>query len=342
MKKRYWLLLFVSLLGLLLVACSSGSSGEGEGNASSSGETIVIKGGLTVGDWAPHHVALAKLKEVVEGNSDDMVVEIYPDSQLGGEREMLEGVQQGSLEFAAISSSVFAAFDERFTAIDIPYLVTNFDEAEEMMDGPVGEELETMFEEIGMKVLAWAHNDFRIISNSVRPLHHPDDLNGIKMRVAESQVLTSWYTNQGALSTTLPFPDVYNGLQQGVVDGQDNGPILTFASKFTEHQDYVTVTNHQYSPIGFFINLDLWNSLSVEQQEVLQLAANEAAIAEREAIKEFRDMSFQEMENEGVEVIHLSEDELEPWVQTREEIIEELSNKDNPLLDLVLEEVAGQ
>src|SRR5690606_28726191 len=123
MKNRYWLLLFVSLLGLLLVACSSGSSGEGDGNGSSSGETIVIKGGLTVGDWAPHHVALAKLKEVVEGNSDDMVVEIYPDSQLGGEREMLEGVQQGSLEFAAISSSVFAAFDERFTAIDIPYLV---------------------------------------------------------------------------------------------------------------------------------------------------------------------------------------------------------------------------
>ena len=340
--KKYWLLLIsIGFIATFLVACSGGDSESSSGGAeATSDDPIVFKTGLTVGDWAPQHTAMSVLEEVLEEKSGGtMVIEGYPDSQLGGEREMLEGVQQGSLEIGLISSSVFAAFDERFTAIDIPYLVSSFEEAEAMMDGPVGEELDKMFEEIGMKNLAWGHNDFRIISNSVKTIETPEDLNGIKMRVPESQVLTDWYTNLGALSTTLPFPDIYNALQQGVVDGQDNGPILTHASKFTEHQDYVTVTKHQYSPVCFCINLDLWNSLSEEQQSMLQEAADEAAEEERKAIIDFHDMALEEMENAGVEVTHLTEEQLAEWQETGKAIAEKLSGEENPLLDVVLEEV---
>lgn len=325
---------------MLFAACSNGN-GENTtvDTTAESDEEIILKTGITVGDWAPHYEALSTLEELVEENSDSMVVEGYPDGTIGGEREMLEGVQQGTLEIGLISSSVFAAFDDRFTAIDIPYLVSDFEEAEAMIDGPIGEKMEEMFEEIGMKVLAWGHNDFRIISNDVRPIVSPEDLNGIKMRVPESQVLTEWFSDLGALTTNLPFPDVYNALQQGVADGQDNGPILTYAANFTDHQQYVTISNHQYSPIGFFINLDLWNSLSEEQQNVLKEASQEAAMIERDAIKEFNEMVINEMEESGVEVTYLSDEELTKWIETGKNVADRLSGGNNPLLDIVLEEV---
>lgn len=341
MKRRLHVILGLAILLLVTVGCSdSASTSNGDQQSDDSGEPITIKTGLVVGDWAPHYVGLEKLKELVEEKSDgQIIIEGYPDGQLGGEREMLEGVQRGTLEMGLISSVVYGAFDERASAIDIPYLVTNFEEAEKLMDGPVGEALAGIFEENGMKVLSWGHNDFRIISNNVKPIKKPEDLNGIKMRTPENEVLTEWFEQQGALPTPLPFPDLYNALQQGVVDGQDNGPILTYAAKFAEIQKYLTVTNHQYSPIGFIINEEFFNSLSEEHQKILTESAKEAAKAERKAIKEFNDKAIKEIEKMGVEVTRLNDSQLKAFRESAKEIAEQLKNDlEGDFVNIVLEE----
>lgn len=352
---RKWLIsLSLLLVILLLSACGSDTSKSTETEEAGTNtdedvtkETIddvefdelELRVGLVVGDWSPHYQAVEAWSEILEKKSDGKItLAIYPDGQLGGEREMMEAVQNGTLDVGLLSSVVYANFEPKMSVLEIPYLVSTFEEAETLMDGEVGEKLSELMLAKGIRNLAWAHNDFRIISNNKNPIQTPSDLSGVKMRVPESKVLADWFQNQGSLAIPMPFPDIYTALQQGVIDGQDNGPILTFAAKFFEHQDYLTVSNHQYSPVGFFISEKVWQTLPENVKELLATTAVDAAKIEREAIREMNAHAIKSMEEAGVKVFYPEASDLEKFKETTDPLIEEIRQiAGDELTDFVLE-----
>lgn len=338
--RKILITLTLALFLVILGACGGSEKEDDKDTETSSGEEIDLKVGIVVGDWSPHYEAAVSWSEALEEETNGQVkLSIYPDGQVGGEREMMESVQNGSLDIGLLSSVVYANFEPKMSVLDIPYLVSSFEEAEELMDGEVGEHLSELMLDKGIRNLAWAHNDFRIITNSKNAIESPEDLSGIKMRVPESKVLTDWFQEQGALSTPMPFPDIYAALQQGVVDGQDNGPILTFAGKFHEHQDYLSVTNHQYSPVGFFISEDVWSDLPEDIQEILQSTALDAAEVEREAIRNFNQFAIDSMEEAGLEVVKPSDELVEEFKKSTDPFIDQVREiAGDELTDLILEE----
>lgn len=339
--KKYLLASLLFSSSILLAACSGDESGaEGEASGGGDGETVELRLGVVVGDWSPHYKGAQAWSDSLSEKTDGRIqLTVYPDGQLGGEREMMEAVQNGSLDIGLISSSVYAAFEPEMSVIDIPFLVSSFDEAEELMDGPAGEELTSIMQENGLRNLAWGHNDFRVITNNKQAIESPEDISNLKMRVPESKVLADWYTELGAQATPMPFPDIYTALQQGVVDGQDNGPILSFAAKFYEHQDFLTVSNHQYSPIGFFISEQTWEKLSDEDKEIMEETAIEAAEVERQAIRKFNETAITSMEEAGLETFYPTEEDIERFKETTNPFINQIRQEaGDDLVDLVLQE----
>ncbi|WP_195913969.1 TRAP transporter substrate-binding protein [Planomicrobium sp. YIM 101495] len=338
MKK--YLLALILLSSIIVLAACGGDDSEDSATAVEPGGSHEFRAGVVVGDWSPHYEGAQAWADSIGEKTDGRIqITVFPDGQLGGEREMLEAVQNGSLDIGLLSSAVYSAFDPKMTALDIPFLMSTFEEAEAFMDGPAGEEFASILLDNGIRTLAWGHNDFRVITNNVAAVESPEVLSSIKMRVPESKVLADWYTELGAQVTPMPFPDIYTALQQGVVDGQDNGPILSFAGKLFEHQSYLTVSNHQYSPIGFFISEDAWAKLSEEDQALMEEAAQEAAQIEREAIRNFNEVAISSMEEAGLETYYLTDEDRAKFKETSHPFIDQIrSEAGDELVDLVLEE----
>lgn len=349
--KKFWTIITLLVALVIFSACGSDEAepveSEDETVEETSGnneaadyEELELRVGLVVGDWSPHYQAAEAWAEMLEEETDGNIsIAIFPDGQIGGEREMMEAVQNGTLDIGLLSSVVYANFEPKMSVLEIPYLVSTFDEAEALMDSEVGDKLNELMLDKGIRNLAWAHNDFRIITNNQQEIKEPADLSGIKMRVPESKILADWFQKQDSLATPMPFPDIYTALQQGVVDGQDNGPILTFAAKFHEHQDYLIVSNHQYSPVGFFISEQVWETLSEDVQDLLARTAVEAAEVEREAIRTMNEQAIAAMEEEGVEVFYPEEEDLDKFKETTDPFIEEIRKiAGDELTDFVLEQ----
>ena len=338
--KRILLMMVMAFGIILLTACGNEETEGATGTSGDSVEPLELRVGVVVGDWSPHYQGAQAWADALDEKTDGQIkMTIFPDGQLGGEREMLEAIQNGSLDIGLISSSVFSVFEPKMAVIDIPFLVSSFDEAETLMDSKAGEELSALMLEKGIRNLAWGHNDFRVITNNKQAIEKPEDLAAVKMRVPESKVLADWYSELGSMATPMPFPDIYAALQQGVVDGQDNGPILSYAAKFFEHQDYLTVSNHQYSPLGFFISESVWSGLSDAQKEALEETAKEASEVERQAIREFNETSIAAMEEAGVETFKPNEEERAAFKETSSIFIDQIRKEaGEDLTNLVLQE----
>ncbi|WP_203341077.1 TRAP transporter substrate-binding protein [Planococcus beijingensis] len=338
--KRILLMMVMAFGIILLTACGNEETEGATGTSGDSVEPLELRVGVVVGDWSPHYQGAQAWADALDEKTDGQIkMTVFPDGQLGGEREMLEAIQNGSLDIGLISSSVFSVFEPKMAVIDIPFLVSSFDEAETLMDSKAGEELSALMLEKGIRNLAWGHNDFRVITNNKQAIEKPEDLAAVKMRVPESKVLADWYSELGSMATPMPFPDIYAALQQGVVDGQDNGPILSYAAKFFEHQDYLTVSNHQYSPLGFFISESVWSGLSDAQKEALEETAKEASEVERQAIREFNETSIAAMEEAGVETFKPNEEERAAFKETSSIFIDQIRKEaGEDLTNLVLQE----
>lgn len=341
--KKFLLLMMIAGL-VLLAACGSEETDSTTTDANDDSKPLELRVGVVVGDWSPHYKGAQAWADALDEKTDGQLkLTVFPDGQLGGEREMLEAVQNGSLDMGLISSAVYSAFEPKMSVIDIPYLVNSFDEAEALMDGEAGKALSALMLEKGMRNLAWGHNDFRVITNNKQAIKKPEDLSSLKMRVPESKVLADWYSDLGTMATPMPFPDIYAALQQGVVDGQDNGPILSYAAKFYEHQSYLTVSNHQYSPIGFFVSEKVWSELSDTQQQALEESAQEASEVERQAIREFNENSITAMEEAGLETFRPTDEERAAFKETTTHLVDEVrAEAGEDLTNMILEEAGYQ
>ncbi|HZG72375.1 MAG TPA: DctP family TRAP transporter solute-binding subunit, partial [Chondromyces sp.] len=247
------------------------------------------------------HMAVMHFKELVEERSDGKInVLVYPSEQLGSEAEMIESVTFNDLQMVA--ASAFSQYDARIGVFELPYLFDSYEEAWSTLDGEIGQEVAEPFLEHNLRILAYFENGFRHVTSN-KPVESPEDLKGVKIRTPENPLSINTFKAFGANPTPMAFGELYMALQQGTVDAQENPVANAYASKFNEVQDYLNLTAHQYMPLPVAVSEDFWQSLTPEQQGVIESSAKETAQFHRDLLRKNEDKMIQELKNAGMKVI---------------------------------------
>jgi tripartite ATP-independent transporter DctP family solute receptor len=252
------------------------------GGASASAEEVRLKLGHVAQPSHPFHTGALKLAELAKKYSNgEVIVDVFPASQIGNERDMIEGARLGTIDMLLTSSGPVMGFEKRFGVLDMPYIFRDVQHAHKVLDGEVGALLFAALEPKGLKGLAWFENGFRNITNSKHEIKTAEDLKGLKIRTIENPIHIAYFKKLGAVPQPMAFGELYPALEKKVVDGQENpiGAIVT--GRFYEVQKYVSMTGHVYSGVPVLMSLKRFNGLSKTQQAALQRAATEAAAFER-------------------------------------------------------------
>lgn len=242
----------------------------------------------------------AKIEELSGG---DIEIALKPAGALGGERDVIEGLQIGTVELTISSTGPIGNFVPQVYALDFPFLFKDYASAHAVLDGKIGQEILADFEPAGLVGLAWAENGFRHITDSKHPIRTPDDLKGIKLRTMENEVHIAAFKALGAAPTPMSWTEVLTSLQQGTIDGQENPvPIIT-ANNMWEIQKYASLTGHVYSPAAVVISKITWDELSPEEQGWMKEAAKAAAEASRATVAKNETAGVEKMIANGMEVV---------------------------------------
>ena len=230
-------------------------------------------------------------------------IAIFPSGALGGEREMVESVQLGTLDLVVTSTGPVGNFVPEVKIVDIPFLFRDYAHARKVMDGPIGQDILTKFPAKGLVALAWTENGFRHMTNNKRSIVKPEDAAGLKMRTMENKVHMEGYRAFGIQPTPMAFPEVCGALQQGTVDGQENPIPVILASKFSQVQKHLSLTGHVYSPALLITSPRLMNKLNEADKAVFYAAAKNASAAQRKKVNEDEDNGIAQLEKDGMSVV---------------------------------------
>ncbi|MEY5029960.1 C4-dicarboxylate ABC transporter substrate-binding protein [Limnohabitans sp. MMS-10A-160] len=241
--------------------------------------------------------------DIEKGTQGRYKCQQFPSGSLGGEREMIEAVQLGTLDLVNTSTGPVGNFVPEVKIVDIPFLFRDYDHARKVMDGPIGQDILTKFPSKGLIALAWTENGFRHMTNSKRPIVKPADASGLKMRTMENKVHMDGYKTFGIQPTPMAFPEVFGALQQGTVDGQENPIPVILASKFSQVQKHLSLTGHVYSPGLLITSPRLMNKLSDADKKVFYDAAQKAKVAQRKKVNEDENNGIAQLEKDGMTVV---------------------------------------
>jgi tripartite ATP-independent transporter DctP family solute receptor len=241
--------------------------------------------------------------DIEKGTQGRYKCQQFPASALGGEREMIEAVQLGTLDIVNTSTGPVGNFVPEVKIVDIPFLFRDYDHARKVMDGPIGQDILTKFPSKGLIALSWTENGFRHMTNSKRPIVKPADASGLKMRTMENKVHMDGYKTFGIQPTPMAFPEVFGALQQGTVDGQENPIPVILASKFSQVQKHLSLTGHVYSPGLLITSPRLMNKLSDADKKVFYDAAQKAKVAQRKKVNEDENNGIAQLEKDGMTVV---------------------------------------
>ncbi|WP_226789915.1 TRAP transporter substrate-binding protein [Flagellimonas hadalis] len=262
------------------------------------------------------HKAMLKMSEDLEKLSGGkMKIKIYPNQQLGSERESLELLQIGSLDMTKVSVGVLENFAPDMKVFGIPFLFRDKQHSFSVLDGPIGKKLLEEGEKFWLKGLCYYDAGSRSFYTKDKQVTTPDDLKGLKIRVMESATAMDMVRSLGGAPTPISWGELYTSLQQGVVDGAENNPPSFYLSRHYEVCKYYTINEHTMLPDALLVSTHLWNKLSEQEQEWLQEAADNSVAYQRElwAISERK--ALEEVEKAGVEVIYPDKAPFEEAVQ---------------------------
>ncbi|WP_134702802.1 TRAP transporter substrate-binding protein [Ammoniphilus sp. YIM 78166] len=285
--------------------------------------------------------AAHKFKEVVENKSNgSLKVEIYGNSQLGSMREQTESVQMGSIEMTIQPISTLTPFVNDLQVVDFPFLWPNEETMFKVLDGEAGQQILSTMEDAGFKGLGFWASGFKAITSN-KQIQSPEDLKGVKMRVIPSPLLIAQYQAWGANPVPVDFAELYNSLQQGVVDGQENPLETIFMQKYYEVQKNLTVANHGYLAYISTMNKSFFDSLTQEEQQLLIEAEKEARDLGRDIADQMASEYLKKLEETGLQVTVLNNEQREAFRTLSLPVHQEFSKTDRQkqILEKVYEEV---
>jgi len=313
---------------LFLAACSQESTNTESEKPSSGEETSskLMKLAVVTSEERSLTKGLVKFGELVESKTNGSIkVEVYPNGQLGGDREVFESLQFGSIQGTTISTGPVAQFAPRFKVFDFPYLFPNKEIAYEILDGELGTELFADLESQNVVGLNYWENGFRHLTNNVREVKTVSDVKGLKIRTLESDIHMDFWSELGVNPTPMAFTELFSGLQQGVVDGQENPVGNVTANKFYEVQKYISKTGHVYNASPFLISKEFWDSLTEDEQKILREAADEAREYQRQLNQKEDEDGYKFLEENGMVVTDISEEEKEKFFEQAKPVYEKYS-----------------
>lgn len=240
-----------------------------------------IKLGVVTKPGSAQNIVAEKFKERVEQRSDGKItVKIFHSKSIGNETEILQQIQMNTVQIGIITGGPFDTFDPIVRTINYPFLFKDNDQADKILDGPLGAEILKSLEKSGFKGLCFSENGFRNLTNNKRPVKTPADIKGLKIRVMNSAIHKAIWQALGANPTPMGWP-IYTEMEQGVIDGQENPLWVMEVYKFYEVQKYMTLSRHVYSPHINVASLNWWKTLDTKTQDILQKSIYEAAVFQR-------------------------------------------------------------
>ncbi|WP_050606115.1 TRAP transporter substrate-binding protein [Ruegeria sp. 6PALISEP08] len=285
-----------------------------------SAETV-IKVGHGAAEAFHMHRALLKFEELVEtGSNGEIDVQIFPSSQMGPDREMIEGVQTGVLEMAIPPSSFFAGWDPAFAVIELPYMYSSKDIAFDVLDGNAGDGMLARVENQGLVGLGWLELGVRNVTNNVRPVATPADLEGVKLRTMKVPAHVATFETLGANPTPMNFGEVYSALQQGVIDGQENPLAIITSQRFYEVQKYLSTTGHVFAVYMPVISKPFFDSLSAEHQQLVRDSMAAARDYQAELVASEDAEQLEQIRAAGVEVLELTAEQRRAFADKTESV----------------------
>jgi C4-dicarboxylate-binding protein DctP len=312
--------IFAVAVALLLGAAMTPARADGP---------IILKFSHVVAPDTPKGKAAEKFKELAEERTKGRVkVEVYPNSQLYKDKEELEALQLGAVQMLAPATTKFGPLGiKEFEAFDLPYIFLSIEALRKVSDGPIAQKLFKKLEPKGIIGLGFWDNGFTSITTANRPIRKPEDLKGLKMRIQSSKALETEYRDMGALPQILAFSEVYQALQTGVVDGQENSPSNIYTQKFHEVQKYLTVTDNSYIGYVLIVNKKFWEGLPPDIRSALDSAVKDAthycnSIAETENAD-----ALAKIKQSGIEFYELTPQEKAQWRKSLLRVHEEMASR---------------
>jgi C4-dicarboxylate-binding protein DctP len=305
---------------------------------------IVIKFSHVVASDTPKGKAAEKFKELAEKYTGGKVkVEVYPNSTLYKDKEELEALQLGAVQMLAPSNSKFGPIGVReFEVFDLPYILPDLATLRKVTDGPLGAKLLKLLEPKGMTGLAYWDNGFKVMSAN-KKLVTPADYKGLKFRIQSSKVLEAQFRALGSIPQVMAFGEVYQALQTGVVDGQENTASNMYTQKMHEVQKYLTITNHGYIGYVVVVNKKFWDGLPPDIRGQLDKAMNEAtAFGNGQSAKE-NDEALEEIKKAGkTEIIKLTPELDAAMRKAMDPVYKDVAGRvGQPLIDEFIKETGG-
>ncbi|MGY8706808.1 TRAP transporter substrate-binding protein [Bradyrhizobium sp. 18BD] len=302
---------------------------------------IIIKFSHVVATDTPKGKASEKFKELAEKYTGGKVkVEVYPNSTLYKDKEELEALQLGSVQMLAPSNSKFGPLGIReFEVFDLPYILPDLKTLRKVTEGPLGLRLLKLLDSKGITGLAYWDNGFKQMSAN-KKLVAPADYQGVKFRIQSSRVLQAQFKALGSLPQVMAFSEVYQALQTGVVDGQENTWSNIYTQKMHEVQKYITETNHGYIGYVVIVNKKFWDDLPADIRDQLSKAMKEATDFNNAQSQKENDDALAEIKKSGKsEIIKLTPEQDEAMRKAMEPVYKDAAGRvGQPLIDEFLKE----
>jgi TRAP-type transport system periplasmic protein len=254
-------------------------------------EKVVLKLGHIAEPSNPYGQGAAHFAKLVGEKSKGAIeVKVFPSSQLGDQKALIEGLIYGTVDMTLTGTAELGTFQPQIAVFDMPFLLKDRAHANKALD-TVGMDLGKPLEAKGLKLLGYMENGIRHLTNNTRAVSTPADMKGLKIRVMNNKVYIEMMKALGASPTPMSFAELYSALQQGTIDGQENPSAHIYTKRFYEVQKYASLTAHAYAPEPLLISMTTWKKLDDNQKKIIQEAAKEA-IAWQRNLSEKQDQEF--------------------------------------------------
>ncbi|MFQ3787082.1 TRAP transporter substrate-binding protein [Halomonas sp. A29] len=275
-----------------------------------------LRMGIGLAESSPQYLSVQYFADILNQRTEGRIsVNVFPNSQLGDDVQMMEMLQTGSLDMSYPSSSPATTYVQELAVFDLPFLLPTREAAIAVMQSDTAQRMLDGFEGTGLKALAFSENGYRQLTNSARPVESPEDVagldvRGLTVRTMENPVHLSIWETLGANPTPMAFGELFSAMEQGVVDGQENPWSTILTSNFHEVQDYGSETRHVYTPFILMMSERTWDRLAPEYQELVQEAARQSAEYEIQLATEYDDWSREQLVERGMQITRLNDEQI--------------------------------
>ncbi len=278
--------------------------------ASSQAAPLELKLGHIQTDQDFWHLGSLKFKEELEKRSNgEITLKIYPNSTLGGDRDLVEGMQMGTVDFGLVAG-VLGNFEKSIGLLELPYLFDSQEEFNKVIHGPIGEEIAgRLVKKSGIRILNWWDRGPRQTTSN-KPINKLEDLKGLKIRLPEIPAMVNSWRAMGANPTPMAWSEVYTGLQQNVIEAQENPIPFIYGGRINEVQKYIAITDHKYEYVTIAMSEMRWKKLNDKQRQIIVEAANAATAYENQLVLDKTNELLAAMQAKGLQVTYPDKKEL--------------------------------